>query len=391
MKSDPCVAAMLAERYGLDVQALGEAAVERAVRRRMAATGDGDPCQYARLMPDRLGEIDALVDEISVPETWFFRDQTPFEFLRQWAASGGRRRVCALSAGCATGEEAYSIAAALLEAGVPADGVRVLGIDFSARSLAAARQGRYRSRMPRPEIPARYRRLFSVDGDTVAVGEDLKRRVEFRRANLTTPGLLAGERFDVVFCRNVLIYLTSGGRRALLDNLERILTGGGILVVGGAEFLAVPEGKFRPAGVSGIFVHRHPAPAAAARERARPPAAATKVIEWPSAEPPARADLAEAQRLADEGRLEEAERICRLRTASGRPDPEAYFLLGLLELERDRLGDAEVCFRKVLYLEPAHQRALRQLALLAERRGDEAEARLLRRRAARARQKQESR
>ena len=389
MRPDPCVAAMLAERYGLDVKALGEAAVERAVRRRMAATGDRDPCEYARRTVDRPGEIDALVDEISVPETWFFRDGAPFEFLRDWVR--GRRRVHALSAGCATGEEAYSIAAVLLEAGIPPSGVRVLGVDFSARSVARAREGRYRRRIPRPEIPARYRRFFSLDGDGIAVSEDLKRRVEFERVNLVAPRLPAGERFEVVFCRNVLIYLTPEGRQALLENLERILVGGGILVVGGAEFLAVREGRFAPAGVPGIFAHRQPEPASGTPKPTAAPTAEAPVIEWLTAEPePLRVNLDEARRLADQGRLEEAERICRLSIESGKPDPEAYFVQGLLALERNRFDEAESAFRRTLYLEPDHQQALRQLALLAERRGDEKEAKILRRRARRARTRQGS-
>jgi len=388
---DPCVADMLAERYGLDVKALGEAAVERAVRRRMALTGETDPCAYARRAVGSPAEIDALVDEIAVPETWFFRDGDPFDFLYRWAAERAPGELRALSAGCATGQEAYSIAAALLAAGARPEQVRVLGVDFSREAVAKARHGCYEPRIPRPEIPPLYRRFFSVAGGTVAVAQELKKVVEFDRANLIAPGFLAEQRFDVVFCRNVMIYLTPRGRAALLENLERVLADGGILFVGGAESQVIPGERFVSAGIPGAFLRRdRPAARAVDRPAGRPAPAgiAASVIEWPRVDaeaPPA--TIAEAVRLADAGRLEEAERICRLRISAGAPDPEAYFLLGLLAQERDRLEEAESLFRKALYLEPGHERALRQLALLAERRGDDNEARLLRRRAMRVRAK----
>ncbi|MFO0851069.1 MAG: CheR family methyltransferase [Gemmataceae bacterium] len=140
------VAAVLERRLGLNPGAVGGRALEVAVGRRLAAAGIADVATYAdRVQADRR-EFDALVEAVVVPETWFLRYPESFRHLAGWAAERRRalpvgRPLRVLCVPCSTGEEAYSVALTLLDAGLPAGSFRVDGVDVSGRAVAAAEAG----------------------------------------------------------------------------------------------------------------------------------------------------------------------------------------------------------------------------------------------------------
>jgi len=407
------VGELLRRRIGLDPAASGPGLVARAVRARLAAhrLGEADAATYLGLLNDSEEEVQALVEEAVVPESWFLRDGYPFALLADRAeglAPGPGRTLRVLSVPCARGEEPYSIALALLDRGWTADRFRVDAVDVSRVMVEAARRGVYTANAFRSKDLGFRDRHFHETAAGFEVGPAVRSAVTFHRGNLVDPTLLSGRpAYDVVFCRNLLIYLDDDARQQAAANLNRLLGPAGLLFLGHAEQLGPLGPHFRPTGPSRCFAFERsgPSPASgpaatgprraavpARREPARPPAVtpprraappALRPPPAPAAEPPPR-PLDEAARLADLGRHAEAAALCEQEIRRAGPSPAVYFLLGVIRQAEGAHDPAERCFEKAVYLDPAHAEALLALAMLAQRRGNAEAAANYRRRATRA-------
>lgn len=403
---EPAILELLQDRLGLDAASIGEDAVTRAVERRKELSRLPASSDYAAFAAESSGEFEALINEILVPETWFFRDREPFRFLARFAAEHWRcaRRVRALSAPCSTGEEAYSIAITLAEAGFQTDRIRVDAADISARFLDAARNAVYGPVSFRGHALERHACWFEPAEKGMRVRPDAAACVRFFKANIADPGFGADEPpYHVIFCRNLLIYLNKKARARVLANLDRLLMPGGLLACGHAELAIVRAlghpfaphpGSFacvKPEHGRGPRAPRKNAPPAAAptpsrsleqepglRAKQKNPAGAPKKAA--AAAPPQKPDLTVIRALADKGRFDEARKMCLDFIASNPPDPDAYCLLGLIHDAAGRMAEAVESYRKALYLAPTHVETLVNLALLCEQRGASAEARILRER-----------
>jgi chemotaxis protein methyltransferase WspC len=432
MKLPPELAARLRRTYGLDDATLQGPGCLVAVHHRMRHAAMADEEEYLELVERSAQEFEAFVDELLVPESWFFRDRAPFDFLANWVQSvwrpreGDERLLRVLSVPCASGPEPYSIAMTLLDAGLPVKSFRVYAGDVSERNLVHARLGEYRPMAFRGKDAEGRRHHFETlpDGN-LRVRENIRACVSFNRCNLLDPGSLAfAPSFDIIFCRNVLIYFCEDARRSVVGHLRQLLSDDGLFFVGHADGLSVLTGDFEPAGPSGAFCYRHremllpdpsaPLPARSARSPRRPakksaahgvrsgaiptgkgagrspgpgeaPAAAAsdRLSPDPSAPVPEPVEVALARvaRLADQGDLDAAREHCLSLLQRHPPSSDALFLLGQIEMASSRLAEAETCIRKALYLNPNHLDAIVQMALLAERRGAPQEAQRLRARA----------
>jgi len=397
---------LLEEWLGLDVSTVGTAAVDRAVRERLKATGLIDPAAYARKARGDTAERDLLVEGVIVAESWFFRDRQVFEFVADVAATRaavpGRLPVRILCAPSASGEEPYSLAMALFDAGLTAEQFAIDAIDISRRSLARAAAGRYSANAFRNADLAFRDRWFAAEAGQAVLDRRIRDQVRFAWANLLDPVFADGrEPYDVVFCRNLLIYLTPAARRQVERQIDRLLLPDGLVVLGAAE-PPIMQGDWIPAGSASLFtLHRgvH-APAPPARPVAKRPRPTTVPRPAPPASPQrqaaaadllpeaAAADLervlAEAGRLANAGRLADALAHCEQSRPLVPPSPELFFLMGMLHQSAGDLERAEGCFHKTLYLDGGHEEALLALALVARQRGDLAMAEQYRQSAARA-------
>lgn len=266
------IALLLKERIGLDAETIGSGAVARAVRDRLAAVGAEDIATYWNVLHAAPDEMQALIEAVIVPETWFFRHR---EALLALARAAGQRifgsaadvpvlRV--LSVPCSTGEEPYSIAMALLDAGIPADRFRVDAIDISARSLERARIGIYGPNAFR-SAPLDYReRHFSVAPAAVPgsyqIDARVRAQVRLLRGNLVDPLLLSHEApYHFVFCRNLLIYFDAETQRRAVRTLTRLTAPDGMIFVGPAEASLLTREGLRSTGVPLAFAF-HPVPVA---------------------------------------------------------------------------------------------------------------------------------
>jgi chemotaxis protein methyltransferase WspC len=387
---------LLRDWIGLDAATIGQASIARAVRDRMAAVGVADVDAYVDSVKADPAERDRLVDQVIVAESWFFRDRQVFAFVADVAATvaaiPGRSPVRILCAPCASGEEPASVAMALLDAGLAPSQFAIDAVDVSHAALERARRGRYSANAFRNAETAFRDRWFRKDGAVAVLDERVRTCIAYAWANVLDKGFAEGRGpYDVIFCRNLLIYLTSEARAALERTLDRLLRPEGVLVLGAAE-PPIMRGDWIPAGAASVFalrrgVHAAPTggrPAATVRPAASPPA--TTVPRAPAAaSPPAAAAagaapeapaatiadvLERAGTLANARRHLEALELCERARPGLPPSPELFFLMGMLH---QSLGDgdrAEGCFHKTLYLEPAHEEALLALALLARQRGD---------------------
>ncbi|MGT2433239.1 CheR family methyltransferase [Cupriavidus basilensis] len=433
------IEALLKERIGLDAGTVGPGMIERAVRERLAAAAAPDHHAYWNLLHVQPDELQALIEAVVVPETWFFRHREALLALARIAAmrvfgsareheDAGPLRI--LSVPCSTGEEPYSIVMALLDAGVPEQRFQVDAVDISARSLERARIGQYGSNSFRGS-PLDFRdRHFTASAGGYTLKASVRAKVRLLRGNLLDPVLMANEApYHFVFCRNLLIYFDQPTQRRSLKVLERLSRPDATIFVGPAEASLLTRHGFVSAGVPLAFAFTrrsahaqapgNPAVPDYLAQLSDPVRAAPPPLSWPArtavpARPLAPRGQARPMAIPPLRRTGAGHRQsgcpgqCRRRCAgqdlpacrSRRPRRRGGGLPGapgsagpvgrrLLPAgrapRRHRPAGRRTreAYRRALYLDPAHQEALYHMAAILEAEGDGAAAARLRHRAQR--------
>ena len=407
MSNDPRFFAFLKERIGLDVASVGEAIIERAVRQRSQAEQAQTPGQYWQHLQSSEDEQHALIEAVIVPETWFFRYPESFATLARLALARlaeikQMRALRILSLPCSTGEEPYSIAMALLDAGLAPHQFKVLGLDVSPLSVERARRGVYGKNSFRGGDIAFRDRHFTEYGDGFHIADRVREQVRLQVGNLLDPTLLANEAsYDFVFCRNLLIYFDQPTQKQVFDVLKGLTHVDGVLFIGPAEGSLLGRHGMRSIGVPQSFAfsrHAEPVkpepvfvpmptpPRSAAPVPVKPrPFSTASTQAGPIKAPPSDAGtlLSRIASLANEGKSAEARAACEQYLNSHPPAAQVFYWLGLLSDVAGSALEAQGFYRKALYLEPQHPQALMHLAALLESQGDSAGARRLQARAAR--------
>ncbi|GJI98861.1 putative biofilm formation methyltransferase WspC [Duganella caerulea] len=398
---------MLHEATGLT---LSRSTVERAIKLRMERTAAANQDVYLdRMTPD---ELTALVELVVVPESWFYRDPQAFqaaaEFARARLAGDANRMVRILSIPCAGGEEPYTMAMVLADAGVRRDGYIIDAYDISPACVERAKSGVYSRNAFRSQDLAFRDRHFIADGDDYRINDTLRQQVRFKQGNLLEFDLLTRTgHYDVIFCRNLLIYFDKPTTRTAIAKLEALLADHGLLFAGYAEVPSFCQHGFTPYPYPQAFGLKkeaaRPAPAIQAVPKTAPrtvrrpapqaPNQPARLAPLPVPAPAAVAMdtnlLAEARKLADLGQLKEAENKSRDHLAQTPDSAEAYFILGLVNELTDKRKLAEDYWKRCIYLQPDHYEALCHLALLAETNNDPGAAAALKARAARVYKRQQ--
>ncbi|MGE8323263.1 MAG: CheR family methyltransferase [Pseudomonas sp.] len=406
----------LRERIGLDVESVGAPMVERALRQRCEAVNATGLDDYWLCLQQSMDEQQALIEAVIVPETWFFRYPESFTALaslahKRLAALAGARPLRLLSLPCSTGEEPYSLAMALLDAGIAPGAFLIDGMDISPLSVAKAGQAVYgRNAFRGNELGFRERYFEALD-EGHRLHERVRELVSLQVGNVLDPALASRDGlYDFVFCRNLLIYFDVPTQQRVFEVLKRLLHPQGVLFIGPAEGSLLARLGMRPLGVAQSFAYvrqqggdatlappqpaRRTLPAMAAPVYPPPSAALPRPLRvLPVAARPAPAReqkredaselLASIARLANAGASQQARAECQRYLGQFAPSAQVYYWLGLLS---DTEGDAQQAlshYRKALYLEPQHPEALVHLAALLAAQGDLAGARRLQERAAR--------
>lgn len=380
---------------------------------------------YARLRggASRLVEVELrhLLNLVTVTETCFFRDASQFRLLRDHIMpgliAGGRRVLRIWSAGCSSGEEAYSIALTLADMGLyaPSSGwtIEIVGTDLNSTMLEKARSGVYTARAVRNVEGRLLERYFEHDGKAFHLSDEIRRRVTFEFGNLTQTPMPSSGQQDIVFCKNVAIYFRPEVTRKLVRGLHDTLTPGGLLFLGHAESLWQMSEGFEVVEHERAFCYRKSAGDAGVVPEAdrttvrlkpntttlrlKPAAtiaidvqydrclAAFRAGDWAAAE----AGLARLMRswptfvpaclllggvYAHSARYDEAVEQARAVLALSDLEPRAHLLLGMIAARRQRDDEAVRSLRRALYLDDSLALAHFWLGNLYRDRGDVARA-----------------
>ena len=234
---------LLKQAMGLDAASIGSTSIERAVQKRLAQCKLEGLREYWKLVSTSESERQELIEAVVVRETWFFRDREAFTGLvrivqEDWPASRAQSPLSLLSLPSSSGEEAYSIVMALLDAGLTAERFRVDGIDISRRALALSERAIYGENSFRGNDLDFRGRYFEATAQGYRLSDHVRRQVRFQAGNLFATDFMPDvESYDVVFCRNLLIYFDRATQEELVARLTRHLVPGGYLFVGHSESL----------------------------------------------------------------------------------------------------------------------------------------------------------
>jgi chemotaxis protein methyltransferase WspC len=408
--SQPDFESLLREAIGLDPDTIGSNTLHRAVKVRMTTLGIPSIQRYWEYLEGSSGELQELVEAVVVPETWFFRDREAFgamsrQLKSSFFSASADSQIRILSVPCCTGEEPYSIAITLLEAGMFGNRFAIDAVDVSRSAIVRAKRGVYGTNSFRGDDLGFRGRYMEREGDRYRIRQDIRHAVRFYQDNLFA-GSFRGDSapYDVIFCRNLLIYFDTGKQALALEKLKRLLKPNGSLFVGPAEAVLASRNGFQPLNevmsfafkkepmpVASITGFRMPQPKRAVlpEQRLSSPASTsmgtvTAIAAEFSAKPKTQVDISQIQSLADAGQFEQALALCQGFFHENVATAEVCYLRGLIHDAMNETADAVKWYRKTVYLEPAHSEALLHLALHYERQNNPTAAARLRQRAKRA-------
>jgi chemotaxis protein methyltransferase CheR len=343
---------LVARELGLRFDDGGRQNLERVLLRRLVEQ-DLSCTEYLHrldLHPSR--EIIELTAELTVGETYFLRHVEQFQALTRTAlpdllrTPGRTTPLRLLSAGCSTGEETYSLAIALRESAIGPD-ASILGVDVNPLSLATARGGRYTDWSLRTVPAATKQRWFSADGQLSVLDPSVQAAVRFEQRNFSQddPDLWQPESFDVVFCRNVIMYFTPEVMTQVIARIYRSLIPGGYLFLGSAETLRGLSDDFRLRESQGSFYYQRPAPAAKRPGLAPDPGPGP--VRVPRAVPVV-GNLDSVLDLLSRERFADALSVMDSLADPADPDPEALLIRAALLTHSGSLSAAERACRRLL-------------------------------------------
>lgn len=420
---------ILHKAIGLHFKTIGSTTILHAINERIESCQLDNIESYLEKIKSDKAELKELIEEVVIPETWFFRDIAPFKMLTQfvneeWLQSKPESPLRILSIPCATGEEPYSIAMALIDAGLTPSQIYIDAIDVSQRNINACKKARYRKNSFRGVDPLIQNRFFRLREDNYYHPDILiKAMVNFRQANILDPGYINNQRpYDIVFCRNLLIYFDDETQTHAINTLNKLLNPTGLLFVGHVEtgrFInnkdwnisfkypkafalrkfvdderyqknKIRESNNRKNKITNNNRHIRELRSTSNRRTTKTyrtivskPLSKTKpenATEIKNRIPPVLPDMDYAKQLADQGRFTEAESICLDSLTINKQDAKAYFILALIQLASGDEQKSAEYFRNVIYLEPRNVDAMMYLATLTEQQGDPRQAQQLKER-----------
>jgi chemotaxis protein methyltransferase WspC len=408
------IAQLLKTSIGLDMASVSKSFIEAAIKSRIAKTQTSNIDHYLQRLQDVPMELAELIEEAVIPETWFFRDvEAIWSMVRnakERLFSEDKAELRILSLPCASGEEPYSLAMALIDAGISSRRFQIDAVDVSQRALEQARLAVYGNNAFRGIAMQPFReRYFDRIDKGWQLHDGIRKLVEFRQGNLLEANFtLEKGSYDMVFCRNLLIYFDRETQIRATNLLLSLLRPRATIYVGPAEGGLLLEQGLRSNAVPLAFGFQHcqqtfstkvqpvkpinkVKPVIRPNVTIQPMQAKTKPTfepipisqSLPTQKANSKLSLAEITHLANQGRLVEAisqyESFIKVNGQSA----QALYSLALAQ---DANGDhiqAERNYRKALYLDPTHQEAITHLALLLDVLGDPVTAKQLRQRAAR--------
>lgn len=383
----------LIERTGLAYYIDKDADLARRISRRLSDLELQDCASYLDLLSDPIRgsfEMDALIAEITIGETYFFRHQEHFDALREIvlpdliARNSAKRSLRIWCAGCADGSEPYSLSILLrrdLAHCLLGWNVSILGTDINRRDLAGAREGRFEAWALRSTPEELIDACFEQSGKQWVLAPSYRSAASFRFHNLVEdafPPLLGDPLpFDLILCRNVMIYFGPERMRLIVQRFHDCLAPGAWLLVGPSEPNMTHFTSFRAVNAPGVTLYQRLAPSLPGFAEAP----AVQAMQLPVAPPPEPTPavspiltLADLRQCADQGDWENATRLGRELVESDNLNALAHFHYALVLEQISEHAESERSLRRAIYLDRRVALAHYHLGLLLGSRGNRRQA-----------------
>ncbi len=400
---DPNTASRLAEMasntIGFDLERIGLNSIIRAAHEVQAYS----KASTIEILEDQLSHdsvcCQLFIESLVVPESWLFREPKVFQHINILLCQrlNNQSEVKILSAPCANGEEACSIALSLLESGRSQTQFRIIATDISRHAIKQAQSGTFSENAFRSIDETRKNKWFTPTGRGWQVAPEIQETIEFLDQNLlhshTENELIqkAQGRFDLICCRNLLVYFTKPKRNKLIRTLARLLKPNGELVVGAAEAVILPAHDWEPTGPLTFRMRKKAGEAPPVQQKARqessrktPTRDPEEISEFKHANPTVLSDritvipaasseiIRDVEALANAGAIDDAIQLCQQSLHVNGTQTDLLYILAILHQTTGDFETSEKLLKKAVYLEPRHEGALLSLALIAKRRGDTA-------------------
>jgi len=387
-------------KIGLDSSTIGDSTIEKIILQRIQQSNAADFKDYLQLINTNPQELNELLETAVIPETWFFRDIKPFEFIyknilkKYMENQSSTFRI--LSIPSSTGEEPYSLAMYLIDKGISDSIFNIDAVDVSPRALELAKTGVYGNNSFRGKHYSSYQiKHFSCNNNTYNINQNIKDKIKFYNLNILHEQDPINDQFDFILCRNLLIYFDTDTKLIAFDNLSKLMKDNAYLFIGHSEFGAVPDELFKNTGFEKAFAlikHTHPEFTESHKnstkktnsKKIKPPYIKPnfkKLINTPEETTNNAPTIKQIKQLSDASNFEEAKEICQLYINSHGEDSDVLYFLGLINSSKDNHDKAEKHFRKSLFLNPKHYNSLIHLSLILDRKGDSKNSALLKKRA----------
>lgn len=386
------IADYLKQTTGLDSSSVGIPVVEQAANKRMAACNINNDIEYYRFLINSKSELDLLIDQVMVPETWFFRGQETFNYLRDYlisrASRANQKQIRILSIPCASGEEPYSIAMVLNECGYTSKEYVVDAIDIAHESLRLARHAVFTDHSFRGLSDHLKNKYFEKTDVGFRLCQQIKKLITFSHGNIFSLEVDDNDRYDIVFCRNLLIYFDKNTQRKALSKIESLMVDRGVLFIGHGEAGCIVGSRFEKIDKPNVFAFSKmphgikPNYKRAYADNKRKPVVTDVGSANPKKESYSKArnskaslqdvdPVDEAKKLADEGRLDEAIERCKEAIKADGASAGVLYLLGVIHDAKEDRSEAVKYYKRAVHLMPNHCQSLMHLASHAERDGDQ--------------------
>jgi len=390
---------------GADVELLGIKSVETAVASEMRANGIKKVKDYINIIDNDYLKFNLLIEKIVVPKTWFFRNKDSFlylknNFLLKWRMNKNNF-LNVLSIPCSTGEEPYSIAATLIEGGLKKQDFHIDAFDISQKSISIAKKGVYSKRHTHIEDLPYAKGYIHCKEDNYIVDDRLSETVSFKKYNLMN--LNKRKKYDIIFCRNIFIYLNNEAREIVLENLKKILKKEGVIFTGHAEIGIFLNSGFNKVNSKNSFVckigdngnNENIVNKVHVKRKKR----IKKRVVVSNKQLVFRNDIEKDKKvlkndneellrekiinLSDSGKYDEAMALCNEYLNKYSLNAEIFCIRGLIYQLKNDFDEAENDFTKAIYLDPYYYEALLHKSNLLTRKGKNEKAEMYRVRAKR--------
>jgi len=385
---------VLEEEIGLDPESVGYKYIEKSINNTILKLGQIDEKEFYKEIIINKKSLEIFIEEIVVSETWFLRNRKSFNnlkiYLNQYDVVNEKLKI--LSAPCSTGEEIYSIIFMLFESGISSANCNLAAWDINHLNLNKAKKAMYKKLSLKELNDTDIEKYFRKEENFYKIKDDyLQYKIDFKQINLTKKIIEINEKFDIIFCRNLLIYLNENARKILLFNLEQLIKDNGILFVGESEL-----NYFLNNGFDKIDNNTSIACIPSFKEKRKKTILINKQFKKEIKKDNLVINLSvdnenktkeknnldlELQNLISLNKLDKAELICQENIIKNKLEWKNYFWLGFIFFIKEDYNKSKDYFLKALFLNPLEYDTLIYLSLIENKEGNLEKSDLYRKRA----------